>query len=279
MFADRGYEAVTLREIAKEIGYTHAVIYQHFPDKSHILAELSRETIGLMIQNFDAIAAKHLAPKERLFATSRGLIQFCIAHPQQFRNVFFGPENRNGVRAGQYINDIGAPLFERFVQLFFDVAKDEGLPNRDDIVIAHTWWFTIFGLATLFVIQGVVPDLPDQTLVIEQTIATLWAGVQAVPRLPKSAILSDPADPVPQSNNSFCLLGSRWRYARGVPGLNHFSKAVAFLVAGRVLVLCVIANALFDPGFVTRSRLVAEVIRAILPLLSRITGKPEVNCR
>jgi hypothetical protein len=38
------------------------------------------------------------------------------------------------------------------------------------------------------VIQGVVPDLPDQTLVIEQTIATLWAGVQAVPRLPKSAI-------------------------------------------------------------------------------------------
>ena len=26
MFADRGYEAVTLRAIAKEIGYTHAVI-------------------------------------------------------------------------------------------------------------------------------------------------------------------------------------------------------------------------------------------------------------
>jgi AcrR family transcriptional regulator len=139
MFADRGYEAVTLREIAKEIGYTHAVIYQHFPDKWHILAELSSETIGLMVQNFDAIAAKHLAPKERLFATSRGLIQFCTAHPQQFRNVFFGPENRNGIRAGQYINDIGAPLFGRFVQLFFDVAKDEGLPNRDDIVIAHTW--------------------------------------------------------------------------------------------------------------------------------------------
>ena len=188
MFADRGYEAVTLREIAKEIGYTHAVIYQHFPDKWHILAELSRETIGLMVQNFDAIAAKHLSPKERLFASSRGLIQFCTAHPQQFRNVFFGPENRNGVRAGQYINDIGAPLFGRFVQLFFDVAKDERLPNKNDIVVAHTWWFTIFGLATLMVIQGVVPDLPDQTLVVEQTIATLWAGVQAVLRLPKRTI-------------------------------------------------------------------------------------------
>jgi AcrR family transcriptional regulator len=188
MFLDHGYEAVTLRAIAKEIGYTHAVIYQHFPDKWHILAELSSETIRLMIQHFDAIAAKYPAPKERLFATSRGLIQFCTAHPQQFRNVFFGPENRNGVRTGEYINDIGAPLFERFVQLFFEVAKHERLPNRDDIVIAHTWWFTIFGLATLMVIQGVVPDLPDQALVVEQTIATLWAGVQAVPRLPKSAV-------------------------------------------------------------------------------------------
>jgi AcrR family transcriptional regulator len=188
MFADRGYEAVTLRAIAEEIGYTHAVIYQHFPDKAHILAELSRETIGLMIQNFDAIAARHPRSKDRLFATSRGLIQFCTAHPQQFRNVFFGPENRNGIRAGQYINDLGAPLFTRFVELFFDVARDEGLPSRNDMVVAHTWWFTIFGLATLFVIQGVVPDLPDQALVVEQTIATLWAGVQAVPRLPKSAI-------------------------------------------------------------------------------------------
>jgi AcrR family transcriptional regulator len=188
MFADRGYEAVTLREIAKEIGYTHAVIYQHFPDKAHILAELSRETIGLLIQNFDAIAAEYSEPKERLFATSRGLIQFCTAHPQQFRNVFFGPENRNGIRAGQYIDDIGKPLFQRFVQLFFEVARDERLPNKDDMVVAHTWWYTIFGLATLMVIQGVVPDRPGQTVVVEQTIATLWAGVKAVPRLPKSAI-------------------------------------------------------------------------------------------
>jgi hypothetical protein len=54
--------------------------------------------------------------------------------------------------------------------------------------VAHTWWYTIFGLAMLMVVQGVVPDLPDQTLVVEQTIATLWAGVQVVPRLPKMVV-------------------------------------------------------------------------------------------
>jgi hypothetical protein len=94
------------------------------------------------------------------------------------------------------------------VQLFFDVVKDEGLPSKDDIVVAHTW-YTIFGLATLMVIQGVVLDLPDQTLVVEQTIAPLWAGVQAVPRLPKSAITKRSGRSLISSNNSFCLLRSR----------------------------------------------------------------------
>jgi hypothetical protein len=61
------------------------------------------------------------------------------------------------------------PVANPIMNSFFDVAKDEGLPNRDDIVVAHTWWFNIFGLATLMVIQGVVPDLPDQALVVEQT--------------------------------------------------------------------------------------------------------------
>jgi hypothetical protein len=75
-----------------------------------------------------------------------------LPSPQQFRNVFFGPENRNGIRAEQYIDDSGRPLFQRFVQLFFDVAKDEGLPGKDDIVVAHTRWYTIFGLATFMVI-------------------------------------------------------------------------------------------------------------------------------
>ena len=31
----------------------------------------------------------------------------------------------------------------RRVKVPFDVAKDEGLPNGDDIVVAQTWWFNI----------------------------------------------------------------------------------------------------------------------------------------
>ena len=57
------------------------------------------------------------------------------------------------------------------------------------------------------VIQGVVPDRPDQTLVVEQTLATLWAGVQVVPRLPKRAVSKRSGRSMPQSDNSTVYLG------------------------------------------------------------------------
>jgi pimeloyl-ACP methyl ester carboxylesterase len=73
--------------------------------------------------------------------------------------------------------------------------RDESLPVDVDRATNEAWEqmqqelrYTILGLATLMVIQGVVPGLTDQTLLVEQTIATLWAGVQVVPRLPKSAV-------------------------------------------------------------------------------------------
>lgn len=31
------------------------------------------------------------------------------------------------------------------LQIFFEVAKEERLPDKDDIVVAHAWWYSIFG--------------------------------------------------------------------------------------------------------------------------------------
>jgi len=37
-FADQGYEATSLREIAEDLGVTKAALYYHFPSKVDILA-------------------------------------------------------------------------------------------------------------------------------------------------------------------------------------------------------------------------------------------------
>lgn len=180
LFSERGYENVTLRAIAEEMGYAHGTLYRYFPDKSHLMAEICRETFDLLIAGFDATAAASLNPEECLFQTSRRVVRFGLTHPQHFRVVFFGPEARNGVRAGDYINDIGRPLFERLAKLFVECVDNSGLSVADPRLAAHTWWSTIFGLTMVLIIQGQLPDFSADDRVVEQSITTMWAGLKAV---------------------------------------------------------------------------------------------------
>lgn len=180
LFLKLGYENVTLRAIAEELGCTHATLYRYFPDKSHILAEICRETFDLLIAEFDGIAAATSNPEDCLIQTSRRFIRFGLTHPQHFRIVFFGPEDRNGIRAGEYINAIGKPLFARLVKVFTACTRGSGLSAADPTLDAHTWWHSIFGLTMVLIIQGDIPHMSAPDRVAEQAIKIMWAGLKAI---------------------------------------------------------------------------------------------------
>ena len=187
LFSEVGYESVTMRAIAAELGYAHGTLYRYFPDKSHLLAEICSQTFDLLIDEFDAIAKASSSAEDQLFETSRRFVRFGLAHPQHVRTVFFGPEDRNGVRVGEYINDIGRPLFERLVKLFGESLEGSGLSVADPLLAAHTWWSSIFGLMMLFLVQGTLPDFSDSARVVEQSIAMMWAGVKTTARPPSTS--------------------------------------------------------------------------------------------
>lgn len=180
LFSEKGYENVTLRAIANEMGYSHGTLYRYFPDKSHLLAEICRETFSLLIAEFDATAASASSPEDCLFQTSRDFVRFGQTYPQHFRVVFFGPADRNGIRSGEYIDEIGRPLFERLVELFDACVQSSGLRVSDPMLAAHTWWSTIFGLTMVFVVQGELPHFSATDSVVEQSIRIMWAGLNAV---------------------------------------------------------------------------------------------------
>ena len=179
LFSAHGYENVTLRAVAEELGYTHATLYRYFPDKSHLLSEVCRATFGWLVAEFDAMATAQPDPVERLFATSRGFVRFCREHPQHFRTVFFGPESREGTRIGLYLAGVGQPLFERLAQVFNAGLASRQLAVADPKLAEQTWWSAVIGLTMVLIIQGEVPQVPAPEHVVEQLIATLWAGMRA----------------------------------------------------------------------------------------------------
>jgi AcrR family transcriptional regulator len=176
LFSQHGYENVTLRAIAESLGYAHAALYRYFQDKSALLAEICRETFDLMLAEVERLETESSDPEQKLFAVSRGFVQFGLAHPQHFRIVFFGPENRNGVRAGEYIDTIGRPLFDRLVQIFISCAEVSGRPAETRLLDAQTWWVSLFGTTQVLITSGPVASLSAHDAIVNRHIEVMWRG-------------------------------------------------------------------------------------------------------
>lgn len=82
MFAERGYAAASVRDLAAEAGVKPATIYAHFPSKEHILAELCR--IGHEEQYHGvrtAVLDGGADPRDQIVAYVRAHVAFHTAYP------------------------------------------------------------------------------------------------------------------------------------------------------------------------------------------------------
>lgn len=81
LFAEQGQEAVTLREVAAAVGYSHAMIYSFFADKRALLARLSEEgSLGLQ----QVLAAQ----QGSLRGVATAYLHWAVEHPHHYRQLF-----------------------------------------------------------------------------------------------------------------------------------------------------------------------------------------------
>ncbi|MCX7619787.1 MAG: TetR/AcrR family transcriptional regulator [Acidimicrobiales bacterium] len=66
LFAERGFAAVTMADIAGEVGLARNSLYRYFPDKDHILLVWLRRETQQLIEQSEQIAASDRAPRARL---------------------------------------------------------------------------------------------------------------------------------------------------------------------------------------------------------------------
>jgi AcrR family transcriptional regulator len=66
LFAERGYRAITIDDIAANLGYTKSVVYYYFKSKNEILWQLFQRTFDTFFNSADAIRKENLSPDEGL---------------------------------------------------------------------------------------------------------------------------------------------------------------------------------------------------------------------
>ncbi len=89
VLAERGAQALTLREVARAAGVSHGAPYHHFASLNDLLAAVAQrgfETLG------DAMAEAVAVPdtRERLLRVAEAYVACARAHPERFR-LMFGP--------------------------------------------------------------------------------------------------------------------------------------------------------------------------------------------
>jgi AcrR family transcriptional regulator len=88
---EQGVEALSLRDLARRLGVSHAAPDHHFPDRLSLLVALAAEGYERLAAEMQAAVAGVPPGPGRLVAVGRGYLGFALEHPSHTQ-IMFGPE-------------------------------------------------------------------------------------------------------------------------------------------------------------------------------------------
>ena len=154
MFTRDGYDAVTMRAIAKRIEYTPTTIYHHFRDKHALLVELCQVDMAALAQGFQRIGRIE-DPAERLSRLGMAYVDFAIEHPAHYQFLFMTPKPE------VFVDDPITAQPDQNAYLMLLATVDEGIkagrfrPEFDDAhQLAQLNWGALHGIVSLHIAKG-----------------------------------------------------------------------------------------------------------------------------
>ncbi|HRC55302.1 MAG TPA: TetR/AcrR family transcriptional regulator [Kofleriaceae bacterium] len=221
LFLERGYEAVTLREIAQRIEHSTTAVYVHFKDKRDLMEQMVAEDFAVFAAALQT-AAEVKPARARLGKLGVAYVEFALRLPRHYQLLFLTPQPADARRNPV---DRGTPGIDGFDLLVATVeeAMADGVfrPElRDARAIAQAIWAAVHGLVSLFIILGDVPHFEwrsPETL-LEVLMGSLMRGLSAdgagLPPLPRSAPAASPPAASPPKANRQTSRGRGTRTAR-----------------------------------------------------------------
>jgi AcrR family transcriptional regulator len=168
--AEMPIEQVSLREIARRAGVSHAAPKHHFPTMGHLLGEIAARGFVTFIKALGDAAneAPEQTPEARILAMGRAYFRFAEAHPAAYRLMFGG---RDQVVMTPHLVEAS---FAAWNQLHEAVAAVTG-PVRANAAALHVW-SSVHGLSMLKLAHRLPPEILLHN-VEEQKLRMMLAGI------------------------------------------------------------------------------------------------------
>jgi AcrR family transcriptional regulator len=177
---ETGFDGISLRQIARDLGVSHAAPNRYFPDRQTLRTALVRHGLAEL---GDQLAAATTDPGAdfgtRLTAFAAAFVGYAAAHPALTSLVLATTSDDSA--EGDELNEIKQRTFRAAIALLDD-AHREGTVVGDPDRVAMAILAVIQGLATM-VAGGSIGDRPADT-VVTGTVDVLLHGLLPRPKPP-----------------------------------------------------------------------------------------------
>jgi len=146
LFATQGYDAITLRSIAAEVGCSPMTPYRYFEDKDEIFALVRAGAFRRFAEQQEASIAHVSAPADKLRALGIAYVEFALAEPDAYRLMF--ELHQDPAADHPELFDEGHRAWLPMRNAVAE-AIDAGVLEGDADTIAHVFWAGVHGLVSL----------------------------------------------------------------------------------------------------------------------------------
>ena len=174
VFADRGYHAASMNDVAEAAGVTKPVLYQHFSSKRELFVELLT-SIGDELRDTIAKATTDASgPRQQIEQGMVAYFRFVDSRTDSFR-VLFGSGARRDPEFASFARSVEESIAESIAQL---IVVD-GQPAEHSDVLANG----IVGMTEAASRHWLAHDRsPDVDTLAEQLSRLAWSGMRGLNR-------------------------------------------------------------------------------------------------
>ncbi|WP_391122668.1 TetR/AcrR family transcriptional regulator [Psychrobacillus sp. L3] len=112
LFVKKGYQHVSMRQIAKELGYSHGALYYHFENKAELFYALVQDHFLMLDQIQIDVMKKEIGKEEKLKEILMGFIEFGLTNQSHYEIMFLIKDEE----VKNFINQEPSKSYELFAQ-------------------------------------------------------------------------------------------------------------------------------------------------------------------
>ena len=183
MVTEEGAWDFTLREVARRAGVSHMAPYNHFEDKSALLAEVAAVGLESLTQTLEAAARGQRRSSRLAFGDIvAAYVRFGVEHPAHYR-LMFGAElaEKSRYPSLEAANAAACAVLTGPLERGQAAGPARGVSMRDQALAA---WSLVHGLTTLLIDQRVSflgVSTGDAEQYARQVGMALFDGLRAKP--------------------------------------------------------------------------------------------------